>query len=1045
MANYVGAITNFNPYIQQIPTEAMVKVGMYKEQQYEAGIQKIQGTVDTIAGLDIANEGGRNYLRDRVDELTSKLNKYSQVDFSDASKVSQLVGLSKPIFQDENIIADVTNTSVYRNWAKKAGDALESGSMELGQYAREMGDAAGWLNSQQAGAKYTGRSNPNLATKKDLMDRIVKYKKDAIDQDVFVYDQGYNDPTRPYYNKIEKRRFSEAEFQNWVMENVMSSQDREMLMNDHWYQSGGVPTEDLLKESLMIYSSRIESNNKEIKYLEAQVATASDEEKKDLENTAYALQSYNQQLIDGKMKHLMEMDLSDPKNRDLLHQDLAEHRFLRGLDVLLNSTDKQEVVYNKAWEKWQDLLHNAAKSGKGGDETTKKNPYEAIEEVSFYSPVAGDGPKTKVNLGVIQNGYEMADQEIMQGMNNILNVLEKEGVDLSPYIRGWRQTNVGLAGGGQMSVPEFTPGGQEGLYKLIHGLNFAYEKEGRTANRDKVGFAEWVAKELPQYNDEDPNSKFDLKDKVLSESLNALKGSSALLPKLEKIFSKPGVIDAMAQIDESLKRREDMGNAYRAALLSSGALSAEEMRLVKSLPTEDLVRGGVVDKRKRNEELKKKYGEKAGLDYEVKKGEDGNYYVVEKAYQNSIISSKTGKIHFDGLIEENTLPGKFYSKSEANEAISTGMFSSYLPSSTLKRANEIIEKTFSFVQEDVNTTVANLKKNKEAYQAVKDGIQLFMIKALRSGTAAGGYAFKVDRMEDFSQISGVTDVEVLGASINNTEDIFNPNPVYEVSFKYVDSEGKDRAATGTVSLKSFLDTNPNFKTSEYASYFAPMLYAKDDAYERIKARVNPLEGAEGSYGNRKDIKPVYSITNARGENRFIYDDLETQEYPNTFGREIQWHTVPIKRGEETSMISYRIFSLGQEGGGGRGSMLYGEKGNEFQKGAFYVQMKIAGSDGRQRVVTLRKNDKTPVVFQSASFAKYALQDLILNNPDVSLEDIDQNTKKPNYLTTNPNTLRGILNMQLHLEGYSKLELEEIKNAYQQTESRYKASELQAVN
>src|SRR5690606_29674989 len=109
MANFVGAITEFNPYIQQIPTEAYTKVGMFKEQMYEAGVAKVQDSIDKIAGLDIANEGGKQYLRARVDELTKSLNKYAMVDFSNPNNVSQLVSLARPLYQDKNIVNDVIN------------------------------------------------------------------------------------------------------------------------------------------------------------------------------------------------------------------------------------------------------------------------------------------------------------------------------------------------------------------------------------------------------------------------------------------------------------------------------------------------------------------------------------------------------------------------------------------------------------------------------------------------------------------------------------------------------------------------------------------------------------------------------------------------------------------------------------------------------------------------------------------------------------------------------------------------------------------------
>jgi len=42
MASYTDIIPKFNPYIDQIPVEAMVQVGMEKHRRYEEGVQKVQ-------------------------------------------------------------------------------------------------------------------------------------------------------------------------------------------------------------------------------------------------------------------------------------------------------------------------------------------------------------------------------------------------------------------------------------------------------------------------------------------------------------------------------------------------------------------------------------------------------------------------------------------------------------------------------------------------------------------------------------------------------------------------------------------------------------------------------------------------------------------------------------------------------------------------------------------------------------------------------------------------------------------------------------------
>ena len=49
MASFTDQISNFNPYVQQLPVEAMVQVGMQKQAQYDQGVQKIQGYIDNIA------------------------------------------------------------------------------------------------------------------------------------------------------------------------------------------------------------------------------------------------------------------------------------------------------------------------------------------------------------------------------------------------------------------------------------------------------------------------------------------------------------------------------------------------------------------------------------------------------------------------------------------------------------------------------------------------------------------------------------------------------------------------------------------------------------------------------------------------------------------------------------------------------------------------------------------------------------------------------------------------------------------------------------
>ena len=73
MASFTDSITQFNPYVSQLPVDAMVKVGMQKQAQYDQGVQKIQSQIDNVAGMDIAKDSDKQYLQSKLNQLGSKL------------------------------------------------------------------------------------------------------------------------------------------------------------------------------------------------------------------------------------------------------------------------------------------------------------------------------------------------------------------------------------------------------------------------------------------------------------------------------------------------------------------------------------------------------------------------------------------------------------------------------------------------------------------------------------------------------------------------------------------------------------------------------------------------------------------------------------------------------------------------------------------------------------------------------------------------------------------------------------------------------------
>jgi hypothetical protein len=60
----------------------MVKVGMQKQQQYNEGYQKIQESIDQVAGLDIGRDVDKSYIQSKLNDTGNRLKGIAGGDFS---------------------------------------------------------------------------------------------------------------------------------------------------------------------------------------------------------------------------------------------------------------------------------------------------------------------------------------------------------------------------------------------------------------------------------------------------------------------------------------------------------------------------------------------------------------------------------------------------------------------------------------------------------------------------------------------------------------------------------------------------------------------------------------------------------------------------------------------------------------------------------------------------------------------------------------------------------------------------------------------------
>lgn len=186
MASYTDTIPTFNPYVQQLPVDAMLKVGMYKQQRYDEGVQKIQTTIDNVSGLDIANEADKKYLQSKLNSLGNDLQWVAAGDFSNFQLVNSVSGMTKQITKDKNVINAVSSTAQIRKGQKELEAARKSGKSSPQNEDFWNTQVGKYLENTEVGQMFNGRYEQYI----DLSDKYAKVAKDVEAVD-YSYDQPY--------------------------------------------------------------------------------------------------------------------------------------------------------------------------------------------------------------------------------------------------------------------------------------------------------------------------------------------------------------------------------------------------------------------------------------------------------------------------------------------------------------------------------------------------------------------------------------------------------------------------------------------------------------------------------------------------------------------------------------------------------------------------------------------------------------------------------------------------------------------------------------
>jgi hypothetical protein len=420
MASFTDKSFQFNPYIQEVPIQEMVQVGMAKQAQYDQGVQKIQNQVDRVTGLNVLRPIEKQHLQSKLDELGSKLRTVAAGDFSNQQLVNSVSGMTGQIIKDPFIQAAVYS---YGNDKKQLSEmeADEKKGKLTPQarynYSRQREE---FLNSNEL-ADSTGKPltfNGKYTASWDLEGALYDSIKSAGDGKWFVDNIFVTDPTTgqikhdirkvkdtktgkivekdfgPIYSEYAVREIHEGRFPEAVKAAIDSVLNRpeaqtELGMRGVYNYRGYENVEDFIesyekqkKETIALYNeNKIELQGKILNEKDPEKKKLLEEMVNKIDNDTIALEKTTAEQ-EAAARQYKSLDAY----KAALYSQQTRNNYMR---IFNNATVSREFRDNPGWKAHQDAISDefnrwkdteALKVSKYNAETSRKEYNLKVEQ-----------------------------------------------------------------------------------------------------------------------------------------------------------------------------------------------------------------------------------------------------------------------------------------------------------------------------------------------------------------------------------------------------------------------------------------------------------------------------------------------------------------------------------------------------------------------------------------------------------------------------------------------------------------------------------------
>jgi len=397
MASFTDQELELTPYVQQNPVEAMARVGMQREEQFQEGIKTVQSIYDSFLALPIAKQEVKDYVKDKVGQLHKAVGQSISGDFSDRRLINQIGGLASQISSDPIVENGVQSTArIQSGYAKQKADQelnLKNGKNPINNVNDYNDNVNAWMADGRIDTQFQG----DYSLYVDVIDRAIKMFKeqspgDSISRDAFYVDSEGKTQVNPVLKEgIDPKRIQS------VLNLVYQQPDvqQQFAIDGRQTYKGMTPE--------MLGNTMVESTNNTLKNIEDTIKGL--QLKMATDGTIDAVATTNQI---NQLKELAKQTTDDFNNSSSLllsNPDALKARLVQqGITSnFLNAYSYEKMKKSPLWETTMESLKYQLDLVKNGMEQ-EKFKFDMMEKDRRYNLDVSKEQRLALGKGVDENG-----------------------------------------------------------------------------------------------------------------------------------------------------------------------------------------------------------------------------------------------------------------------------------------------------------------------------------------------------------------------------------------------------------------------------------------------------------------------------------------------------------------------------------------------------------------------------------------------------------------------------------------------------------------